>query len=340
VLGLLLSLFKKDFSMSQQFTWLTICTTKNLWDDPSFAAIDETTTHVHIRGHLFIWSLARILLTAPNLRIIQIIPSVAGKISDKHHSLCELKGVKITTGHIAPDLAWEEGEIRSPDYKKNLATMKGLSGDQKTLLEELVFYGEEAALIASRYFCLSGEEYLSQGLLAVEFGYSERLYHYMSTKILAVTGLFDTTVGTTARVTQLRTNMLRRLEIYRERFSTQQKRIQNTEAIKVRYGVAVASNYPAAAIIVLERILEQRLSKDFTKFKMGQPKAWRIIELRYGFDTRDNATFRTLQEVGDIIGITRERVRQLIEKAFLGLKMNDMVEDKEMAKESQGDDNN
>lgn len=46
------------------------------------------------------------------------------------------------------------------------------------------------------------------------------------------------------------------------------------------------------------------------------PKEARVIRLRYGLDGHA----RTLEEVGDIFGVTRERIRQIESKALRKMK--------------------
>lgn len=50
-----------------------------------------------------------------------------------------------------------------------------------------------------------------------------------------------------------------------------------------------------------------------------EPREQRIVELRFGLDGYDGPT-RTYKEIGEIIGLTRERVRQLEKKALAELK--------------------
>ena len=49
-----------------------------------------------------------------------------------------------------------------------------------------------------------------------------------------------------------------------------------------------------------------------------------IIRMRYGFDTGEKATLET---VGNVLGITRERVRQLEAKAILKLRRSDLFQE-------------
>jgi RNA polymerase primary sigma factor len=55
-----------------------------------------------------------------------------------------------------------------------------------------------------------------------------------------------------------------------------------------------------------------------------EPRERRILELRYGLDGYDGPQ-RTFKEIGEIIGLTRERVRQLEKKALS--ELNTLVEE-------------
>jgi RNA polymerase sigma factor (sigma-70 family) len=55
-----------------------------------------------------------------------------------------------------------------------------------------------------------------------------------------------------------------------------------------------------------------------------EPRERRILELRYGLDGYDGPQ-RTFKEIGAIIGLTRERVRQLEKKALS--ELNALVEE-------------
>jgi RNA polymerase primary sigma factor len=49
-----------------------------------------------------------------------------------------------------------------------------------------------------------------------------------------------------------------------------------------------------------------------------EPRERKILELRFGMDGHDGPQ-RTFKEIGEIIGLTRERVRQLEKKALAEL---------------------
>lgn len=49
-----------------------------------------------------------------------------------------------------------------------------------------------------------------------------------------------------------------------------------------------------------------------------------VINLRFGME---GGRTMTLQEIGDVMGVTRERIRQIESAAFQKLKSNDSLED-------------
>lgn len=52
--------------------------------------------------------------------------------------------------------------------------------------------------------------------------------------------------------------------------------------------------------------------------ELNEPRMERVLILRYGLDGSD--TYRTLDEIGEMYGVTRERIRQIEDKALLRLR--------------------
>jgi RNA polymerase primary sigma factor len=52
--------------------------------------------------------------------------------------------------------------------------------------------------------------------------------------------------------------------------------------------------------------------------QLNDPRMERILILRYGLDGSD--MYRTLDEIGEMYGVTRERIRQIEDKALLRLR--------------------
>ena len=65
--------------------------------------------------------------------------------------------------------------------------------------------------------------------------------------------------------------------------------------------------------------------KEFQKYNIITPREFKILEYRLGLD---DGKEHTLEETGEIFGITRERVRQIQEKAFERIKGIDKGLDK------------
>jgi RNA polymerase sigma factor (sigma-70 family) len=125
--------------------------------------------------------------------------------------------------------------------------------------------------------------------------------------------------------------LVEKLVIGEEDFEVAQGRIQ--KFIKKEKGKRSSLDGPANnkedGLLLHEKIPANDLSPDETIFsnKMIKklmptlpPKEKRIMELRFGLDTQGYGGM-TLQEVGDIVGFTRERVRQVEEEAKKYLKV-------------------
>ncbi|MGH7635881.1 MAG: sigma-70 family RNA polymerase sigma factor, partial [Gemmatimonadaceae bacterium] len=71
----------------------------------------------------------------------------------------------------------------------------------------------------------------------------------------------------------------------------------------------------------IESYTDMSLRKDFIDRLFRQyltPRERRILSLYYGLDPTEDA--RTLEEIGTALGVTRERIRQLRERAFAKLR--------------------
>jgi hypothetical protein len=285
--------------------------------------LTEKTTFVHINGPLNLWAVEGILQQAPNLKTIQVIPSMFKKLHpDSHLRLCQERGVAVVTGHVRPELVWEEGRIVSPHYQAQKAFLTGVSGDQKKLFDELIALGFEAALMTSRYYCLNGEEFLSQRALCADFGYGENINHYFSAKINAVLcyldEAFEASLASKRLAKALRANVIR-LRPYLE---SAELRKQCAERLRIPQ---LASKFPLARLDTFEKLLEAFRSGRLAQFALESPDDHRALVLRFGLEELALGAYRTLEEVGNLTGVTRERVRQREERALKILGITEEV---------------
>ena len=63
-------------------------------------------------------------------------------------ALCRARGVEVNSGHIRPDLVWEDDRVVSRHYDAQRRFMSTLSGPQKALFDELLALGFDAAGLA------------------------------------------------------------------------------------------------------------------------------------------------------------------------------------------------
>lgn len=291
---------------------------KNAREHPSFHEVNERTALVHIHGHPFLWAIEEVLKRAPNLRTIRIVPTMQGKMSSAHRELCQKRQVQLITGYHMPQLAWEEGENRSPFYQAQQTFLLNLQGEQKVLFEELLTFGFEAASMTSRYFCLRNEVYLSQRRLCVEYGYPDSMHHNISQKINTVLYYLDPSFDPGDRAKEMAEAIKARLPRLRAMFHSDVLRKKYAEDFRVKYGVPLASNFPFVRLETFEKLLEARASGKLNALRAEEPKNWKVLTLRFGLDKAgtDVGIYRKLEQIGEMMGVTRERIRQREEKAF------------------------
>lgn len=281
--------------------------------------LNESTVLVHISGSPFLWAFEEILRRAPNVKTIQVIPSAYAKLlPDSHLRLCAARGVNVALGHIRPELAWEEPRIVSPQYHLQRKFMLGLSGEQRQLFDELVQLGFESASIAARYFCLGGEEYMPQRLVAAEYGIPGGRNSSVSEKVLGVLHYLDDTIEVGEGAKQVSRAMRQAVIRLRPYLASAERRMQ----LEKELGVTLPSNFPLSRVEVFRRLLEDMRSGRLRKVLLAYPKDLLVLTKRFGLDGLPTPAYRTLVAIGEVLGgITRERVRQLEERALALLEI-------------------
>lgn len=150
--------------------------------------VNATTQVVHISGSPFHWVVEEILKRAPNLQKLEVVPSLFDRVASASLELCHKRNVKVVSGYHSPELAWEKSRIQpSPKYLEQRDFLENLSEERRKLLDKLVAIGVEQAQMAVRYFCLEGQEYITQRQLADEWGIvGTGVVNQISTKINAL----------------------------------------------------------------------------------------------------------------------------------------------------------
>lgn len=102
--------------------------------------------------------------------------------------------------------------------------------------------------------------------------------------------------------------------------------VERNDATAVTFGERVAGTEATD----IEENTDQGLQKEFIR-RIFQgyltPRERRILSLYYGLD--DGAEPMTLESIGELLGVTRERVRQIRERAFEKLRRCPEIRDKE-----------
>ncbi len=281
----------------------------------SFGNLTEKTKKVHVSGHLFLWTVNLILSKCPNLESIQVVPKRMMEIKESHERSCSSRGVKIESGYYKPDLAWDVRESELPSYKLRRLFFQKLSGKQKALFNELLSFGFEEAIITARYFCLNEENFLCQRELGIEFGYLER-EKSISRKVNAVIFYLDETFSTSQVSMVIARSIKRRVEKLRKAKRSK----SDFRRLLGRYRISkLPKGFPISRLKIYSELLKARKDGRMDSLKLENPKWHKAIDLRFSLDSE--ADYPTLQEIGSIIGVSRERVRQIEHEVLKKLKI-------------------
>lgn len=246
----------------------------------SFNDLDVHTRVVHINGHPFLWAIQKILERAPNVSVIELIPSMFARVQrGQVKTLCEQRAVRLVAGHDRPDTAWAGKENRSPIYDKQRAFFVGLQREQKRSWEELLAMKFEAAELTARYFCLNGEEYRSQPELGEDYGIPKNQYSMVSMRINAVLYYLDSFFETGDRSKQFSGMMRRRVERLRPVWESAAKRQQVADELGIPH---LPEKLPLAYLELYRALIGAVRDGRINRLAEQQENAHCALALRYG----------------------------------------------------------
>jgi hypothetical protein len=293
----------------------------------SHSHLNSETRAVHINGLPFLWLIKLIIEKCPKVKQIRVIPSMVTRLGDSHRKYCEEHNVEIVTGHACPNLAWKKDELRpTKSYYAQQTFLQTLQGEQKRLFDELTAFCFDAALMTAEFYNINsttetGKPHSTLDDLSDKYG----LCHcsHASMYIQAVLFYLDPEFETGERSKQIANALKRRVEklrAYIQGLDSQQKLATKLGIPQLPIGL------PLARIEILGELLKAQDDGRMDKLEKYNPRLRQAVELRFGLDDMDAPTYRTLLEVGVLMGVsTRERPRQLEARALnlLGIEDED-----------------
>jgi len=284
----------------------------------SFAALRPEVEKVHIDGHPFHWAIEVILKRCPNLKTLQVIPSMLERLSNASETRRMLaeRGIAFVGGHHRPELVWDRSSgPRDPRYDR----LRKIVLARRDVLDELCELGFEMAIFTRRYYCLDGEEYRNYRQIATDLGLSPH-EAALSAYVNAVLHYLDPNYEVIDRSKQhvrawrVRVERLRALRAN----TTQMRELLDRLELS-----AWPEGLPLARIDAYERVLMRW--RAVGGFDTLDDRERFVLIARFGLDGQP---IRKLFEIGQIIpgtSVSRERVRQIEEQALLKLGMIDEI---------------
>jgi hypothetical protein len=273
-----------------------------------FENLTAETRFVHVDGHIFYWLLKEILKRAPNLKTLQTIPSGVEQAGERHRALLREHKVEFVAGYHKPEMAWEEGRTLST-YRAQQKFMRGLAGDQAALFAELLAMDFESAKMISRYFCLSGEEYVPMRVIAEEWGYSHNTH--VSCWMNAILRYLDPEFETGEESQRHARNVVLRVARLRPLLDSAKARDEALQALGLD---SLPEGFPWSRFDEFAEVVQAQRDGRLAALETSDTRAHQALVLRFGLGAE--RVYRTLLVVGEAMGVSRERIRQLEERAL------------------------
>jgi hypothetical protein len=240
------------------------------------------------------------------------------KIHARTFELCESSGVEIRAGYWRPELAWQEGENRSPSYDRQREKLVSAVGDQKELWEELLRFGVLEARMAERYFCLNDEVFVPfLGLIAL-FALPECTHESrLSARVNAVLYYLDSDFEAIEEVQQIARGIRQRVGRLRVRIEAAQEDAEEIRRIMQSTKRPFPKNLPLDSMDTYEKLArceaEGLLEGARKNVAPGRRKAYEAVTRRYGLA---DGEFHTYAEVATKMNSSRQAVQYLVFSIF------------------------
>lgn len=287
----------------------------------SFNDLNVDTRFVHIDGMPFLWAITLILEMAPNVKTIQVTPLMKRKLHPRSHlRLCEERGVEVATGYHKPEGSGARRKPLSPFYERQRKFFRTLEGEQKALFDELLAMNFDAAIMTARYFCLNDEEYVAQRTLAEEYCFEKSDERQVSMRTNAIIYYLDPSFDAGERSQQFANMLKRRVENLRPFLRSAELRQRLCEQLGL---TRLPDQLPIWRIQVFRGLLQARKDGRLQRLMAEHNRPYRAITLRFGIEEEEPTQYRRLEQIGKVLDLTRERVRQLEAAALEALGIED-----------------
>lgn len=287
-------------------------------DHRSWNDVTKDTVLVHFSGIPLLWAVEKVLEKAPNLKVLQIIPSSVRWINDPHRELLRERGVELRLGHWRPENAWKKLRV-PPNFPQRQAFLMELEGEQKELFEELLLLGFPEAEMASQYYCLDGEELVTQEDIGSQYGYEKATaVNQANRHINGVLRYLDPTFETSRDAMAKAEAIKNRVAKFRVLAADQAVRVEELKKLRLSES-DLPKELPWARLEIFAAVRELYKSKQLARKLRDKRKADVLIR-RFGLES---GVCETLLTIGNSYGVTRERVRQVESQALSKLGLID-----------------
>lgn len=280
-----------------------------------FSKFPKEVSFLHIDGYPFLWLLQELVTKFPQLKKIRVVPTMRVKMNKTHLKVLDAKGIQLIVGYERPDMAWKESHSRSSSYYHQRKFMLNLQGETKGLFDELIRYEFEAAQITARYFCLKDEPFVFQAEVGKLFGYSGTAINALiCRKVNQVLHYLSPIQFNVSQDSIRASEVMKKKVLHIRSLLADQSRLQ--ERLKEMGIESLPNNMRLSLLDRLVALHQARKNGLLEKLRAFESREYQIVVCRYGLEDH---TFHTLEEVGTLFGITRERVRQIEEMTFISL---------------------